>query len=94
MAHNHHHIMYIDRINPDLPEGRLLVSERGFELKDPTLPISPVPLEQKADKLFQYIEQHGFEKKTILNIRRTYSHVSACGGPRSIEKYNALLREH
>ena len=86
--------MYIDRINPDLPEGRLLVSERGFELKDPTLPISPVPLEQKADKLFQYIEQHGFEKKTILNIRRTYSRVSARGGPRSIEKYNALLREH
>ena len=85
--------MYIDRINPDLPEGRLLVSERGFELKDPTLPISPVPLEQKADKLFQYIEQHGFEKKTILNIRRTYSRVSARGGPRSIEKYNALLRE-
>lgn len=86
--------MYIDRINPDLPEGRLLVSSRGFELKDPTLPTSSVPLEQKADKLFQYIEQHGFERKTMLNMRRTYSLVSARGGLRSMEKYNTLLREH
>lgn len=86
--------MYIDRINPDLPEGRLLVSGRGFELKDPSLPISSVPLEQKADKLFQYIEQHGFEKKAILNMHRTYSLVSSRGGPRGIEKYNVLLSEH
>jgi len=85
--------MYIDRINPDLPEGRLLVSKRGFELKDPTSPTSSVPLEQKADKLLQHIEKQGFERKTILNMRRTYSHISTSGGPRSIEKYNVLLRE-
>lgn len=86
--------MYIDRINPDLPEGRLLVSQRGFELKDPTSPTSSVPLEQKADKLLQHIEKQGFERKTILNMRRTYSLISARGGQRCMETYNALLQEH
>lgn len=86
--------MYIDRINPDLPEGRLLVSKRGFELKDPTSPTSSVPLEQKVDKLLQHIEKQGFERKTILNMRRTYSLISARGGQRCMETYNALLQEH
>ena len=36
--------MYTDRINPDYPEGRLLITSSGFELKDPTLPLSQVSL--------------------------------------------------
>ena len=42
---------YIDRINPDLAAGRVLFTEDGFVLKDPTALQSDIPLKEKADKL-------------------------------------------
>ena len=87
-------IMYTDRINPDLPEGRLLVSSRGIELKDPTLPISPIPLEEKAERLVEYLEQQNFEPKTVMRMRRTYVWIKAQGGNHSIKLSNQLLKEH
>ncbi len=86
--------MYTDRIDPDHPEGRLLVSDRGFELKDPASPVSPEPLESKADRLFLHIEKSRFEDKTVQNLRRTYAYIRTAGGPRSVDKYNTILKEH
>ena len=86
--------MYTDRINPDLPEGRLLVSSRGFQLKDPSLPVSDTPLKLRAEGLFKYMDAHNFEPKTILRMQRTYGYICDWEAPRSIEKYNALLKKH
>ena len=86
--------MYTDRINPDFPEGRLLVSSRGFELKDPSLPISTIPLDEKADKLLEYLDLHHFEPQTIQRMRKTYSCIRSAATKRSIRLYNELLQKH
>ena len=94
MVNNQSDIMYTDRINPDLPEGRLLVSSRGIELKDPTLPISSVPLKDKAEELLKYLELQSFEPKTIMRMRKTYVWIKNQGENCSLKEYNQILRKH
>ena len=45
---------FIDKINPDIPEGRLLIRNGEFILKDPDAEVSKVPLDKKWDKLLKY----------------------------------------
>ena len=45
---------FIDKINPDVPEGRLLIRNGEFILKDPDAEVSKVPLDKKWDKLLKY----------------------------------------
>jgi hypothetical protein len=45
---------FIDKINPDLPEGRLLIRNGEFILKYPDAEVSKVPLDKKWEKLLKY----------------------------------------
>ena len=48
-------MVFIDKINPDLPEGRLLIRNGEFILKYPDAEVSKVPLDKKWEKLLKYI---------------------------------------
>ena len=41
---------FIDKINPDIPEGRLLIRDGRYILKDPEAEVSSIPLKNKRDK--------------------------------------------
>ena len=51
---------FIDKINPDVPEGRLLIRNGEFILKDPDAEVSKIPLVKKWDKLLKYIKDQSF----------------------------------
>lgn len=85
--------MYTDKINPDHPEGRLLVSGRGFQLKDPSLPTSPAPLGEKAASMFRHMEEKGFEAGTQKRMRKAYEAITRAGADRDASRYNKVLRE-
>lgn len=86
--------MYTDKINPDHPEGRLLISDKGFQLKDPSLATSQVPLTQKADTLLRYLKESHFEDKTQKRMRRLYDLIDKSRAERNIDRYSKLLKEH
>lgn len=85
--------MYTDRINPCLPEGRLLISSMGFELKLPSLPQSPTPLAEKVELLFTHLKENSFEPFYETHMRKLYDIIVVRGAERNIVLYNALLRE-
>lgn len=92
-AHNTQYTMYTDKINPDHPEGRLLILPTGFQLKDPSLPISGVPLHEKAPTLFKHLEDNHFEVESKARMRRAYDAICKSRAERSISRYNKLLKE-
>ena len=92
-VHNTHNIMYTDKINPDHPEGRLIISAAGFRLKVPTLPTSPVPLPEKADALFKHLEDKGFEVQSKERMRKAYEAIIHAKAARNISRYNKVLKE-
>ena len=90
---NTHYIMYTDKINPDHPEGRLLILPAGFQLKDPSLPISAVPLHEKAPTLFKHLEDNSFEVQSKERMHKTYDAIFNAKAGRNISRYNKLLRD-
>lgn len=84
--------MYTDKINPDHPEGRLLILPRGFQLKDPSLPISSTPLHEKAATLLKYLEDSHFEESSKTRMRRTYDAILEAKAGRNVDRYNKLLK--
>ncbi len=92
-AHNTHNIMYTDKINPGHPEGRLIISERGFRLKDPSLPTSPIPLSEKADALFKHLEDNGFEVQAKERMQKAYEAIVRAKAARNIGRYGKVLQE-
>lgn len=92
-AHNTHNTMYTDKINPDHPEGRLIISAKGFHLKDPSLPTSPIPLSEKADALFKHLEDNGFEANTKERMRKAYEAITRAKAARNIVRYGKVLQE-
>lgn len=86
--------MYIDKINPDHPEGRLLITDAGFELKDPTLPFSSVPLIQKTDALFKYLDEKNFETYYDTHMRKVLKIIQSSNAERDISTYSNLLTKH
>lgn len=89
----HFTIMYVDRINPNLPEGRLLVSSRGFELKLPSLPQSATPLSEKAGRLFAHLQDKNFEPFYEKHMQKCLNLIVGRGAERNVEAYSALLKE-
>lgn len=85
--------MYTDKINPDHPEGRLLILPTGFQVKDPSLPISAIPLHEKATTLFKHLEDNHFEVESKARMRRAYDAISKSRAERSISRYNKLLKD-
>jgi len=85
--------MYTDKINPNHPEGRLLILSNGFHLKQPGLQKSPIALQDKADALFKYLNDKGFESGTELRMRKTYKAICNIDAARNIGRYNILLKD-
>ena len=56
---------FIDKINPDLPEGRLLIRNGEFILKYPDAEVSKVPLDKKWEKLLKYIKDKGYSDSVV-----------------------------
>ena len=84
--------MYTDKINPDHPEGRLLISRKGFQLKDPSLPISSIPLQEKALTLFKHLEDKHFEAESKARMRVAYEAICKAGAWRNVSRYNKVLQ--
>ena len=84
--------MYTDKINPDHPEGRLLILPTSFQLKDPSLPISAIPLHEKAPTLFKHLEDNHFEVESKARMRRAYDAICNAEAERNISRYNKLLK--
>lgn len=92
-VHNTQYIMYTDKINPEHPEGRLLILPTGFQLKDPSLPISAIPLHEKATTLFRHLEKNHFEVQSKERMLKVYKDICDAKAERDIGHYNKLLRD-
>ncbi len=88
-----HNIMYTDKINPNHPEGRLLITNKGFQLKDPLSPASSIPLSEKAWTMFNHLEDNNFEVQSKRRMHRTYDAICEAKAYRSISRYNEILRQ-
>ena len=86
--------MYTDKINPDHPEGRLLISNRAFHLKDQSIPTSSVPLSDKAQSMFVHLKERNFEVKTKDRMQKAYDVIIKSYESRSISYYSQLLKEN
>lgn len=85
--------MYTDKINPDHPEGRLLISNGRFHLKDPSLPISSIPLCDKAETLFNHLKDNDFETSAKQHMKKSYADICQCNATRNIDRYSRLLQK-
>ena len=47
---------YIDKINPNLLQGRMVVTPKGIVLKDPSAPRVKEPLQNRYPNLIDYID--------------------------------------
>lgn len=92
-VHNTQYNMYTDKINPDHPEGRLLILPTGFQLKAPSLPISAIPLHEKAPTLFKHLDDSHFEVESKARMRRAYEAICKSKAERNISRYNKLLKD-
>ncbi len=64
---------FIDKINPDVPEGRLLIRNGDYVLKDPEAEVSSIPLDKKWERLLKYIKDKGYSTKEIDRMISAYS---------------------
>ena len=77
---------FIDKINPDIPEGRLLIRNGEFILKDPDAEVSKVPLDKKWDKLLKYIKAQGYSASEVDMMISAYGHIYRRRAKRDIEQ--------
>lgn len=85
--------MYTDKINPNHPEGRLLISDKGFQLKDPLSPTSLIPLSEKRQTMFNHLEDNDFEVQSKQRMHRSFDAICGAKAYRSIPRYNEILRQ-
>ena len=85
--------MYTDKINPNHPEGRILISDKGFQLKDPLFPTSSIPLPEKARTMFNHLEDYNFEVQSKQRMHGTFDAICMAKAYRSISRYNEILRQ-
>ena len=84
---------FIDKINPDVPEGRLLIRNGEFILKDPDAEVSKIPLDKKWDKLLKYIKDQMYSDSEVDMMICAYGHIYIRRAWRDIDKYNQIRRE-
>ena len=84
---------FIDKINPDVPEGRLLIRNGEFILKDPDAEVSKIPLDKKWDKLLKYIKDQMYSDSEVDMMICAYGHIYRRRARRDIDKYNQIRRE-
>jgi integrase len=85
---------YIDRINPAMPEGRIVVRDGQILLKDKGYPMSTVPLSSKWQMLINYISCEGYSEKEIQSFQEALNLISKHSAQRDLDGYNRLRHRY
>jgi integrase len=84
---------YIDKINPAMPEGRIVVRDGQILLKDKGYPMSTVPLSSKWQMLINYISCEGYSEREVQRFQEAFDLISKHSAQRDLDGYNRL-RHH
>jgi integrase len=84
---------YVDKIDPKIPEGRIIIREGNIILKDEQAEPSPIQLPDKWQDLIRYITDKGFSNKEISKMKEAYGVVADYKAFRNVDTYNYLRRE-
>ena len=85
---------YIDKINPAMPEGRIVVRDGQILLKDKGYPMSTVPLSSKWQMLINYISCEGYSEKEIQSFQEALNLISKRCAQRDLDGYNRLRHRY
>ena len=85
---------YIDKINPAMPEGRIVVRDGQILLKDKGYPMSTVPLSSKWQMLINYISCEGYSEKEIQSFQEALNLISKHSAQRDLDGYNRLRHRY
>ena len=85
---------YIDRINPAMPEGRIVVRDGQILLKDIGGPMSTVPLSSKWQMLIKYISCEGYSEREVQRFQEAFDLISKHSAQRDLDGYNRLRHRY
>ena len=85
---------YIDRINPAMPEGRIVVRDGQILLKDKGYPMSTVPLSSKWQMLIKYISCEGYSEREVQRFQEAFDLISKHSAQRDLDGYNRLRHRY
>lgn len=85
---------YIDKINPAMPEGRIVVRDGQILLKDKGYPMSAVPLSSKWQMLINYISCEGYSEKEIQSFQEALNLILKRCAQRDLDGYNRLRQRY
>lgn len=85
---------YIDKINPAMPEGRIVVRDGQILLKDIGCPMSTVPLSSKWQMLINYISCEGYSEKEIQSFQEALNLILKRCAQRDLDGYNRLRQRY
>lgn len=85
---------YIDKINPAMPEGRIVVRDGQILLKDKGYPMSTVPLSSKWQMLIKYISCEGYSEREVQRFQETFDLISKHSAQRDLDGYNRLRHRY
>jgi integrase len=85
---------YIDKINPAMPEGRIVVRDGQILLKDKGYPMSTVPLSSKWQMLINYISCEGYSEKEIQSFQEALNLIMKRCAQRDLDGYNRLRQRY
>ena len=85
---------YIDKINPAMPEGRIVVRDGQILLKDKGYPMSTVPLSSKWQMLINYISCEGYSEREVQRFQEAFDLISKHSAQRDLDGYNRLRQRY
>ena len=85
---------YIDRINPAMPEGRIVVRDGQILLKDIGCPMSTTPLSSKWQMLIKYISCEGYSEREVQRFQEAFDLISKHSAQRDLDGYNRLRHRY
>ena len=85
---------YIDKINPAMPEGSIVVRDGQILLKDKGCPMSTVPLSSKWQMLIKYISCEGYSEREVQRFQEAFDLISKHSAQRDLDGYNRLRHRY
>lgn len=85
---------FIDKINPAMPEGRIIIRDRVIFLKDPDARQSEIMLQDKWQVLIHYIKSKGYSDGEVFRMEEAYTRISHSDAYRNVKRYNDLRLKH
>ena len=85
---------YIDKINPAMPEGRIVVRDGQILLKDIGGPMSTAPLSSKWQMLIKYISCEGYSEREVQRFQEALDLISKHSAQRDLDGYNRLRHRY